>query len=58
MEFYNVCRQRDKSKELHPPIRMKLVSSYDRIKKDLELRSGVHPFKPTDNWDVVPIIRR
>ena len=58
LEFYNVCRQRDKSKELHGPMRMKLISSYDRIKSDLELRSRIPAVKPHENWDVVPIIRR
>ena len=41
LQFYNQCRPRDKSKEIHGPMRMKLISSYDRIKQDLELRSAL-----------------
>ena len=37
---------------------MKLISSYDRIKQDLELRSALPGQQPSDNWDVVPIIRQ
>ena len=58
MEIYNVCRKRDKSKEIQGPMRLKFVSSYDRIKSDLEVRSGLPGTQPHENWDVVPIIRR
>ena len=58
MQFYNQCRQRDKSKEIQGPMHMKLISSYDRIKQDLELRSALPGQQPSDNWDVVPIIRQ
>ena len=58
LQFYHDCRPRDKSKELHGPMRMKLISSYDRIKSELEFRGAVPGQQPHDNWDVVPVIRR
>ena len=36
---------------------MKIVSSYDRIKSELELRRAVPTYQAFDNWEVVPIIR-
>ena len=58
LAFINSCRQRDRSKEIHGPIRMKLISSYDRIKTDLDFRGALPKHKQTEAWDVVPIIRR
>lgn len=57
MQFYNICRPRDKSKEIQGPIKMKLTSSYDRIKSELEMRKAIPGNAPHENWDVVPIIR-
>lgn len=58
MQFYNQCRSRDKAKEIQGPLRMKLVSSYDRIKSEMEVRNAVPGTVAHQNWDVVPVIRR
>jgi len=39
-------------------MRMKLTSSYDRIKSDLEVRRAIPGQQPHENWDVVPIVRQ
>ena len=58
LAFYSSCRPRERSKEIQGPIRMKLISSYDRIKSDLDFRGAMPKHKQTGAWDVVPIIRR
>lgn len=57
MEFYKQVRSRDKSKELHGPMRLKIVNSFDRIKSELEIRKALPGNVPHENWDVVPIVR-
>ena len=58
MEFYNQCRSRDKSKEIQGPLRLKLISSYDRIKSEMEVRGAVPGQVAHENWDVIPVIRK
>ena len=36
---------------------MKVVSSFDRIKSDLEMRGAMPGSKPSNNWEVVPVVR-
>ena len=58
LHFYHDCRRREKSKEINGPLKWKLISSYDRIKTDLEQRSAMPAFKNHEPWDIVPIRRK